>query len=86
MCFLFVFRGARGARAAAGAGAGVWAERRTRTMLASIKGFWKVCQYGDLYMVSNTRQAYRNKLNQSIYTIYKDFIFVLSSETEIELD
>ncbi|CAH0719319.1 unnamed protein product, partial [Brenthis ino] len=26
-------------------------ERRARTMLASIKGFWKVCRYGDLYMV-----------------------------------
>ncbi|XP_032522854.2 facilitated trehalose transporter Tret1-2 homolog isoform X1 [Danaus plexippus] len=25
--------------------------RRTRTMLLNIKGFWKVCRYGDLYMV-----------------------------------
>ncbi|CAH2208913.1 jg200, partial [Pararge aegeria aegeria] len=24
--------------------------RRARTMLASIKGFWKACRYGDLYM------------------------------------
>ncbi|KAJ0172829.1 hypothetical protein K1T71_011968 [Dendrolimus kikuchii] len=47
----FLRGGARGARAATGAGAGIWAERRTRTMLASIKGFWKVCRYGDLYMV-----------------------------------
>ncbi|XP_046970633.1 facilitated trehalose transporter Tret1-2 homolog isoform X1 [Vanessa cardui] len=28
-----------------------YGERRARTMLASIKGFWKVCRYGDLYMV-----------------------------------
>ncbi|CAH0664222.1 unnamed protein product [Spodoptera exigua] len=43
--------GARGARAAAGAGAGCWGDRRARNMFTSIKGFWKVCRYGDLYMV-----------------------------------
>ncbi|KPJ12123.1 hypothetical protein RR48_01701 [Papilio machaon] len=25
-------------------------QRRARTMLVTIKGFWKVCRYGDLYM------------------------------------
>lgn len=30
-------------------------ERRARTMLASIKGFWKVWRYGDLYMVIRTK-------------------------------
>ncbi|KAM3958343.1 trehalose transporter 1-like protein [Aphomia sociella] len=42
--------GARGVRAASSIAAR-WSERRARTMFASIKGFWKVCRYGDLYMV-----------------------------------
>lgn len=44
-------KGARGARAAAGGGVSVWGGHRMRTMLTSIKGFWKVCKYGDMYMV-----------------------------------
>ncbi|XP_030040074.1 facilitated trehalose transporter Tret1-2 homolog isoform X2 [Manduca sexta] len=45
-------RGARCARAAAsGVRGAVCGDRRARNMLASIKGFWKVCRYGDLYMV-----------------------------------
>lgn len=50
--YVFRDRGARGARAVGGAGSCCWGERRTRNMLASIKGFWKVCRYGDLYMVT----------------------------------
>lgn len=44
-------KGARTVRSAAGVGAACWGERRARNMLTSIKGFWKVCRYGDLYMV-----------------------------------
>ncbi|CAH2979458.1 unnamed protein product [Chilo suppressalis] len=40
-----------GARAAGGSAAARWGRRRARTMLASFKGFWKACRYGDLYMV-----------------------------------
>lgn len=58
-------RGARGARAAAGAGAGCWGDRRARNMFTSIKGFWKVCRYGDLYMVTiTTYNAYAISLFQ----------------------
>ncbi|KAL0829532.1 hypothetical protein ABMA28_003048 [Loxostege sticticalis] len=41
----------RGVRGCGGAGAARRGERRARTMLASFKGFWKACRYGDLYMV-----------------------------------
>ena len=48
----FESEGARCARAAAsGVRGAVCGDRRARNMLASIKGFWKVCRYGDLYMV-----------------------------------
>lgn len=78
---MLCFRGARGARAAAGAGAACWGERRARNMLSSIKGFWKVCRYGDLYMVTYILQLHYVLrlgglfLSENVYSVEYENVF-----------